>query len=103
MTTFYRDIDIPTMLTDFGVAVVFDGIAATGLTDYVDSVTLKENGIAGVINKAITVMLQTSAFPSLTASNAVGQPITVDGVSYHIRQREQTTDGAITHLLCTSP
>jgi len=103
MTTFFRDADIPSMLADFGVTVVFDGVTALGVVDYVDSVTLKENGIAGVINKAITVMLQTSAFASLTASNAVGLPITVDGVAYHIRQREQTTDGAVTHLLCTTP
>ena len=102
MTTFFANSDIPAMLADFGVAVVFDSVTAKGIVDYVDGVTLKENGIAGVINKAITVMLQTSAFPSLTANNAVGKAITVDGVDYKIRQREQTTDGAITHLLCTN-
>lgn len=102
MTTFYADADIPAMLADFGVVVVLDSITAKGVVDYVDGVTLKENGIAGVINKAITVMLQTRAFPSLAANNAVGKSITVDGVSYTVRLREQTTDGAITHLLCTN-
>ena len=102
MTTFYRDSDIISMLADFGVAVVLDGVTAQGIVDYVDSVTLKENGIAGVINKAITVMVQTSAFPDLVANNAVGKAITVDGVAYHVRQREQVSDGAITHLLCTA-
>ena len=102
MTTFYADSDIPAMLADFGVAVVLDGITAKGVVDYVDGVTLKENGIGGVINKAITVMLQTSNFPSLSANNAVGESITVDGVIYTVRLREQTTDGAITHLLCTN-
>lgn len=102
MTTFYRDTDIPSMLADFGVAVLFQSVSAKGIVDYIDSVTLKENGIAGVHSKAITVMLQTSMFPGLAASNAVGLPITVDGTSYVIRQREQTTDGAVTHLLCTN-
>jgi hypothetical protein len=102
MTTFYQDSDIPTLLSDFGVAVVFQGVSAKGVVDYVDSVTLQENRIGGVINKAITVMVQTSAFPALLANDAVDLPITVDGVAYHIRQRLQTTDGAITHLLCTN-
>lgn len=102
MTTFFANSDIPAMLADFGVVVVFDGVTAKGIVDYVDGVTLKENGIGGVINKAITVMLQTSAFASLTANNAVNLPIIVDGVNYTVRLREQTTDGAITHLLCTN-
>lgn len=102
MTTFYRDADIPAMLADFGVTVVFDGITAVGVVDYVDNVTLKENGIAGVVNKAITVMLQTSAFPSLASNNAIQKPIVVDGVHYTIRDRLQQTDGAMTHLLCTN-
>jgi hypothetical protein len=103
MPTFYRDADLPAMLADFGVPVVFDGITdQKGIVDYVDNVTLKENGIAGVVNKAITVMLQTSAFPSLASNNAIQKPITVDGVTYTIRDRLQQTDGAMTHLLCTN-
>lgn len=102
MTTFFADSDIPAMLADFGVVVVFDGITAKGVVDYVDAVTLQQNGIAGVTNKAITVMLQTSAFPSLAGNNAVGKPITVDGVPYTVRERLQQSDGAITHLLCTN-
>jgi len=98
----FRDSDIPTMLNDFGVPVQFDGISGIGLVDYVDSVTLKENGLAGVVNKAITVMLQTSAFPSLAGMNAIGQPITVDGARYNVRDRLQQSDGAMTHLLCTN-
>jgi hypothetical protein len=88
------------MLNDFGVPVVLDGVSAKGLADYVDSVTLRENGIGGVINKAITVQVQTSQFPDLTANNAVGLPIIVDGVPYKVIRREQVTDGAVTHLLC---
>ncbi|NMV37240.1 head-tail joining protein [Ralstonia insidiosa] len=103
MTTFYRDADIPAMLADFGVPVAFDGITdQKGIVDYVDSVTLKENGIAGVVNKAITVQLQTSAFPSLVANNAIQKRIVVDGVTYTVRDRLQQTDGAMTHLLCTN-
>ena len=100
--TFFGDSDIPAMLADFGVAVVLDGVTAKGVVDYVDAVTLKENGIAGVINKAITVMLQTTAFPSLGGNNAVGKQLTVDGVTYTVRERLQQSDGAITHLLCTN-
>lgn len=99
---FYEDSDIPSMITDFGVVVVFDGVTAKGIVDYVDAVTLEQNGITGVVNKSITVMLQTSAFPSLVANNAIGKTITADGVTYTVRQRLQQTDGAITHLLCTN-
>lgn len=104
MTTYFHDADIPAMMADFGVSVTFDGITLPQgvIMDYVDNVTLKENGIAGVINKAITAMLQTSEFPSLVANNAVGKPIVVDGVTYTVRQRLQQSDGAITHLLCTN-
>jgi hypothetical protein len=102
MPTFFGDSDIPAMIAAFGVAVVFDGITSKGIADYVDAVTLKENGIAGVTNKAITVMLQTSAFPSLVANNAGGKQITVDGTTYTVRERLQQSDGAITHLLCTN-
>jgi hypothetical protein len=100
----YRDADIPTMLIDFGVPVTFDSVTVQkgGLVDYVDNVTLKENGIAGVVNKAITVQLQTSAWPSLIANNAIGKPINVDGVPYYIRDRLQQSDGGMTHLLCTN-
>lgn len=104
MPAFYQDDDVPAMMRDFGVSVTFDAITLDkgALMDYVDNVTLKENGIAGVTNKAITCILQTSAFPSLAGSDAVGKSITVDGTAYVIRQRLQQSDGAITHLLCTS-
>ncbi len=81
MTTFFADADIPAMLADFGVPVVFDGVSGQkGVVDYVDAVTLQQNGIAGVTNKAITVMLQTSAFPSLAANSAVVAPTTMTAV-----------------------
>lgn len=99
---YFGDSDIPAMLADFGVSVGLDGIYASGIVDYVDGVTLKENGISGVINKGITVMLQTTAFPSLMANSAVGKQITIDGVAYTVRERLQQSDGAITHLLCTN-
>lgn len=104
MTTFFNNADIAGMIKDAGgVPVTFGGISGQlGLVDYSDAVTFQQNGIAGVINKAITVTLQTSAFPALVAMNAVGQQITVDGVSYTIRQRLQQTDGALTHLMCTN-
>ena len=104
MTTFFNDQDISGMFAGVGgVAVMFDSVDdQQGLVEYVDSVTLKSMGISGVINKAITVMLQTSQFPSLGTSNGVGKPITVDGVTYTVRERIQTTDGAVSHLLCTS-
>ena len=104
MTTFFNDADIAAMIKGCGgVPVTFDSIDdQLGLADYSDAVDFKENGIGGVINKAITVTLQTSAFPSLVGNSAVGKPITVDGVSYTIRQRLQQTDGALTHLLCTN-
>ena len=54
MTIYFHDADIPAMLADFGVTVVYGGVTAKGLVDYVDGVTLKDNGIAGVINKAVT-------------------------------------------------
>lgn len=99
MTTFYRDADIPAILADFGVAVVVGAANGKGIVDYVDAVTLKENGIGGVINKAITVMVQTSAFPTAK----VGDAVTVDGTTYTVRERLQLTDGATTHLICTNP
>jgi len=104
MTTFFNDADIAAMLKGCGgVPVNFDSISdQLGLVDYSDAVTFQENGIGGVINKAVTVTLQTSAFPSLVANNAVGKQITADGVTYTIRQRLQQTDGALTHLLCTN-
>ena len=102
MTTFYGDSEIAGMLNDFGVSVVFEGVTGKGLVDYSDAVTFRENGIAGVINKAITVTLQTSAFTSLAAMNAVGKTIMVDGVSYTVRERLQQSDGALTHVMCTN-
>jgi hypothetical protein len=102
MTTYMRDADIPFMLADFGVPVVYEGVRGKGLVDYVDSVTLRENGIGGVINKAMTVLVQTSAFPSINASNAVGSQIIVDGQCFKIIRREQVSDGATTHLLVSN-
>lgn len=102
MTTFYRDVDIAGMLNEFSVPVLLEGVTANGIVDYSDAVTFRDNGIGGVINKAITVSVQTSAFPSLALSNATGLPVTVDGVAYTIRERLQQGDGAITHLMCTN-
>lgn len=99
MTTFYRNADIPAMLADFGVPVTIGAATANGIVDYVDAVTLQQNGITGVIGKTITVMVQTSVFPAVK----VGDSLTVDGVPYKVRLREQQTDGAITHLLCVNP
>ncbi len=104
MSTFFNNADIAGMIKYAGgVAIDFDGISSQmGLVDYSDAVTFQENGIGGVINKAVTVTLQTSAFPSLVANNAVGKQIRVDGALYIVRQRLQQTDGALTHLLCTN-
>lgn len=100
MTTYFNDAEIPMMLKDFGVSVHFDSInTELCLVDYVDIVALRQNGMQGVINKAITVQLQTSKFPSLVSNDAVGKPIVVDGVAYTIRERLQQSDGAMTHLL----
>lgn len=104
MPSYYQDADIPGMLQDFGVPVDFDGLSAVQcLVDYVDEVVLKENGIGGTINKAVTVSLQTSTFPTLAAGDPViGEPITVDGTPYKVRLPLQQSDGAMTHLLCTN-
>lgn len=102
MPTFFHDAEIPAMLQDFGVPIILNGTSGIGLVDYVDAISLKENGIAGVINKAITVAVQTSVFPDLVDNNAVGLAITVDGEDFHVRQRLQQSDGAMTHLLCNN-
>lgn len=102
MPTYFQDADIPALMQDFGVSVTLDSVTALGVVDYVDTAVLRELGIAGVINKAIKVVLQTSQFPSLAASNAVGKPITVDGVNYKVQSRLQESDGALTHLICAS-
>jgi len=103
MTAFFNDSDIPAMFAGIGaVNVSLDGVSGQGLVDYADAIMLQNFRISGVINKAITVMLQTSQFPSLTSSSGVGKSITVDGTAYTVRERLQTTDGAITHILCTN-
>lgn len=101
MPTFFGDDDIAAIMADeegFGVPVVFGAYQGRGIVDYVGKDVLQSMGISGVSATAITVDVQTSAFPGLTIKSV----ITVDGVQYSVRDRQQVGDGAETHLLCTA-
>lgn len=103
MPSIYNDADVAAALSGpDSVSVTLGGATSRGTKEDVDEVVLREHGIVGIMNKTITVLLQTSAFPALVSENAIGLPITVDGAAYSVVGRLRIDDGAMTHVICSS-
>jgi hypothetical protein len=91
----FRDQDVPTVLADFGDAVVIDGTPGVGILDENDEVLVQDQQRGEVIVPVSTLIVQTSAFPNLKIDTA----LTVNGKNYTIRQPLKTGDAALTKLL----
>lgn len=95
MTTFFGDNDIPAMIEDFGVPFIWKTVTLMALVDYEGENYVRENNITGISGRKITAYVQTSA----VAGIANGDSVTVDGTDWKVRDSQQVTDGAITHVL----
>lgn len=103
MAAIYQDADVASALSGpDSVVVILGGVEGRGPKEDADEVVLRDHNIAGIMNKTITLTLQTSAFPALVADNAIGLPVTVDGTMYTVVGRLRIDDGAMTHLICAS-
>ncbi|SRR5579863_2469496 len=103
MTTFFEEADTAAIFADaltrgLGVAVVIGSSNLVGIVDYVGKDVLASMGVASVSGRTITVSIQTSTLPSPLPNRST--TLTVDGVSYRLRDSLQQGDGALTHLLC---
>lgn len=97
--TYFQEEDIAGLLDEPGIGVdVTAGEATTkGILDTADEELLRGEG-THLIGKGIVVTLKTDSLPGLK----IGDPITVDGRAYVVRDKLQTGDGALTRVLCTS-
>jgi hypothetical protein len=95
----YRDADVGALMSlDFGVPVTIGGTPGRGIVDENDQIVVTNNGRGEVLSGVHSVLVQTSAFPTL----ANGTPIIVDGVTYSIRQAQKESDTAFTKILLGS-
>lgn len=95
MSVVYRDGDIgPIMALDFGVPVTIGGTPGLGIVDENDTIVVTNNGRGEVMTGVHSVLVQTSAFPSITN----GIPIIVDGVTYSVRTKQVEGDTGFTKI-----
>lgn len=91
--------DLGNILSDLDeVAIVFGALTVKGVLDSPDELLL-ETGQSAAIGKHIAVTYQTSALAALV----VGSAITVDSISYVVRERLMIGDGKLTRILCKIP
>lgn len=94
----YAD-DLANILNDLDeTTIVFGSLTVKGILDSPDELLL-EAGQSAAIGKHIAVTYQTSALSALV----VGSAITVDAVSYIVRERLRIGDGKLTRILCKVP
>jgi hypothetical protein len=86
--------DLPSMLADFGVPVVWGSVTGNGIVDEADH-ELYTGGNVVFTGKERTLTLEADRFLGL-AENAT---ITVDGSSFRVIQAHQTGDGALLQVL----
>lgn len=91
--------DLGNIMSDLNEAtIVFGALTVKGVLDSPDELLL-EAGQSAAIGKHIAVTYQTSALAALV----VGSSITVDSVSYIVRERLKIGDGKLTRILCKVP
>lgn len=89
----FGDADLAVMLGDaFSVPVVIGVTTTRGIVGYHDLEVLDEDGGAAVIGRQRAVTLLTSECTPLTP----GSSLTVDGVSYTVREKLAQQDGQST-------
>jgi phosphohistidine swiveling domain-containing protein len=94
---FYGDADIAACLKDCGgVVVAAGGLTSYGALNLNDKVIVQDAQRGEVHAQVPSVEVQTSAFPA--AAIAIDSPLTVDGVSYFVRDHDSPGDGAVIKL-----
>jgi hypothetical protein len=93
----FGDGDLPVFFADFGVPVVFQGQAATGLLDTPSSM-FERGGPGGMESERYCLRLPFNAFTSMPYP---GVSITVDGVAYKVKTRTKQEDGKIVEFELT--
>lgn len=91
----YGTSDLPDMMADFGVPVVFGAVQGLGIVDQVDRDLLQDQSVQ-FTGREVTVTLETSKFAALKSGNA----LTVDGVSHLVLQVRRVGDGALLEAMC---
>ena len=81
--------DIPAMLADFGVLVVFGAYSAKGIFDQTTKAESFGSEQADVLVLGPSVVVKADAFPGLK----VGSALTVNGAAYAVRDRLAASDG----------
>lgn len=104
MTTFWNNADIPLLIEVVGgVDVVIGAVSVKGVVDtpedVYDSQSEPQREHGNVVVGVTRVLVQTSAIPAARIDDA----ITVEGVSYSIRDRKRVGDGAMTAILLGAP
>lgn len=96
----FGDSDIAAMLSTavFGVPVVFSGVTVPGILDIYDTRDPHTQSIVDIVEKYRVVTIQTGSISPINESS-----LTVDGVSFKVRDIIQSADGSLTHLYVVTP
>jgi hypothetical protein len=79
-------------LQDFGLPVVWEDVEALGILDRPDSILGEV-----AISSEYRLWVEASEFEGILA----GETLTVDGVSYEVREFRRVDDGFFAHILLT--
>lgn len=95
---FWKDSDIPALIAGVGgLPVTIGAVTGVGIPEYPEEAFQSpERSLedAVTILPVTKVLVQTSAFPNIKIDDS----ITVDGVTYRIRDRLRIDDGALTAI-----
>lgn len=94
--TFFGASDLPAMLEDAGVPIVWGVNTGKGLVDIVDRELLSDAS-ANFTGTVTQVTAETAKFGTIT----VREEITVDGAPYVVLQARRIGDGALVEIWCT--
>jgi hypothetical protein len=91
----FGDSDIPTLMSDMGIAITVGGVAGVGLLDESDEVLVQDAARGQVVVMMTTLTVRTSDFPAV----AIDAAVVIGSKNFTVRERLRMGDGGLTKLL----
>ena len=98
MTLAFRNDDVPALLADFGVAVIFNGVTFKGIPDVKSIVAVDDRGRGTIVGTERALTIRKSDAPAINMDSQ----LTVDGVVYYVRDFVDEGDSALVKLLLSA-
>src|SRR5215469_4062327 len=89
--TAFGDGDIPTLLSDMGIAITINNVSGTGLLDEADEILVQDAERGEVVVLMTTLTVRTTDFPNA----AIDQAVAIGSRNFTLRERLRIGDGGL--------